>query len=407
LFSYVCFLSCDREFHLDCCEPSLQEVPVDSYYCCDCSPKGMTVSLEDYFEKHHEERANFESSRDFVTKRLTDMLDTIDYIPQSELARATKLHHDALSFSSRFIQIKNLSPHAAKVTKSRKVEAVKPEFFLGKCIRLYCPLDNQYHTGRIIDWRKASFSSTFWDSEVADIEYCVRFLAGIDYRKKPCQQWLVLEEHSLAIAATLIWGMSMQRKGVLGFNPGQTWLRTSLELVPIQSCLDKQKRQIYSMGDAVKPEHKSWALVHFPVDELHLLLELKDESVDFFSVAFGEARHQRNLVTNDLDAGVEVSIGLIQVEWEEQQRVRAWQQMKLVNEFHPKALTLRDEATLAPCFQRECDPRLCPSIQIDFDRTYLMESMVKAPTRDMAGSLVCELVAASPRTMQLLQQQRD
>jgi hypothetical protein len=367
----------------------------------------MTASLEEYFEKHHDERANYESSREFVMNRLAGMLDTPDNIPQSELARASKLHHDALSFSSRFMQIKNLSQPTAKVTKTRKVEAVKPQFFLGKCIRLYCPTDNQYHSGRIIDWRTASFSSSFWESEVADIEYCVRFPAGIDYRKQPYQQWLVLEEHSLAVAATLIWGMSVQRKGVLGFNPGQTWLRTSMELIPIQSLLNKQERQIYNIGDAIRPEHKSWALVNFPGDDIYQLLELKDESVDFFSIVFGEARHQRKLVGNDLDTRVEILIALIQIEWEEQERVRTWQKMRLENLFHHKALSLRDEATLAPCFQRECDPRLCPSIQIDFDRTYLMECMVKAPTRDMAGSLVCELVAASPQTMQQLQHQRE
>jgi hypothetical protein len=390
--------------------PPLEEVPSGTYFCLDCSPKGTTVCLEEYFDNHHDERANYESSLHFVQQRLQDIQDESGDIPQSEISRATKLHRDAISFKSRFVQTKSPSGQSAankSTSKSNKrIDPIKPDFFMGKCVRIYCPTDNQYHSGRIIDWRKATHSDQFWESEVADIEYLVRFPAGKDFRKTPYQQWIVLEEHALAVGATLIWGMNVQRKGVMGFNPGQVWLRTSLELLPIQSYLAKNLWQMYSMGDVVKLEHKSWALASFYGEDSHELLELKDESVDYFSVAFGEARHQRHLISNDLDPRVEIFMGLVQVEWEEQERVRAWKNMKLDNSCHPKALTLRDEASLKPpCLQRERDSRLCPSIQIDFDRTYLLGCMTQEPTRDMAASLVCELVAPSPQIMQQFQEQ--
>ncbi len=277
---------------------------------------------------------------------------------------------------------------------------MKPDFFLGKCVRLYCPIDNQYHSGRIIDWRKATYSDSFWDSEVADVEYFVRFSAGIDYRKKLYEQWIVLEEHSLAVASTLIWGMNVQRKGISGFNPGQTWLRTSIEVLPMQSFLDKALFQIYEVGEVVKPDHKSWALASFYGEETHQLVDLKDEAVDFFSTPVADARHRRHTASNDVDWQLDITSGLARVEWAEQERVRSWQKMKLEIAFHPKALTLRDEGSLKPCLLRERDPRLCPSIRVDFDQSCVLRAIVRDPTRGMAGSLVCELVAPSPQLME-------
>jgi hypothetical protein len=32
------------------------------------------------------------------------------------------------------------------------------EFLIGKPVRLYCNLDNEYHSGRILDWRTCSGS---------------------------------------------------------------------------------------------------------------------------------------------------------------------------------------------------------------------------------------------------------
>lgn len=334
-----------------------------------------------------------------MTYKLNEILDGSDYIPQSELGRASKYHYDAISFSNRYLQLKSPPHNATKVNKGGKIEPVKPDFLLGKCVRLYCPIDNQYHSGRIIDWRKATHSDRFWDSEVADVEYFVRFPAGIDYRKKQYEQWIVLEEHSLAVASTLIWGMNVQRRGILGFNPGQTWLRTSIEVLPVQAYLDKASFQIYEVGDVVKPEHKSWALASFYGEETHQLVDLRDEAVDFFSTPFAEAR-RKHMVSNDVDWQLDIASGLARVEWAEQERVRSWQKMKLANAFHPKALVLRDEGSLEPCLLRERDPRLCPSIRVDFDRSFLLHAVVREPTRDMAGSLVCELVAPSPQLME-------
>ena len=50
---------CNREFHLKCCKPPLQQVPEDEeYYCFDCHPNGgyATTLLEEYLDETEEHR---------------------------------------------------------------------------------------------------------------------------------------------------------------------------------------------------------------------------------------------------------------------------------------------------------------------------------------------------------------
>jgi len=372
----------------------------------DCSEKGTTGCLEKYFEDHHEKRAEYASSLEFVTALLGKMIseenDHVCRVPQSELARLSKLHFDALTLSARYLTSSKLlcqgtTLRSQSMTASRKLcEKLGPDFLLGKCLRLYCPIGNQYHSGRIIGWRLVSHCDKFWSSDVADAEFLVRFPSGKDFRKTAYRQWLILEEHALAIGATLIWGMNFPRKGILGWNPAQTWLRTSLELLPVQRELAHDQNQIYYITDTVSPDHNSWALATFWGEDLHVLMELGDEAVDYFSVSFADARYQRHLTMANTDAQLDVYMGLAQVEWEEQQHVRSWQRLPLNDPVHCSALRLQDESSLEPCLQQERDPRLCHSIQIDYDRLHLLRKISPLPTLDMGSSIICELVAPSP-----------
>mmetsp|Transcript_18695 Transcript_18695/g.28401 ORF Transcript_18695/g.28401 Transcript_18695/m.28401 type:complete len:615 (+) Transcript_18695:143-1987(+) len=412
---------CDREFHLDCCLPPIIEVPSGIYFCFDCSDTGSTHLLESYFEEHHEKRAEYNSSFEFVKAALDEHLaqeedqevENSCHIPQSELSRLSKLHYDAIIWST---------PHLAKSSPKGKrstgksqpspnmspLKKLGPEFLLGKCIRLYCPVGNQYHSGRIVDWRRANFCNEFWESEVDDVEYLVRFPAGKDYRKTVYRQWLILEEHSLAVGSTLIWGMNFPRKGVSGWNPGQTWLRTSLEMFPVQKYLSQKQNQIYNFDDKVGSEDRSWALVSFWGEDEHHITCLRDESVDFFSASFAHARNRRQPTTGaELDGRLNVYMGLAQIEWEEQERIRGWKRLPLNNPIHLAAIRLHDETSLEPCMQRKRDPSLCPSINIDFDRLYLLNKISSKPSLEMGFSLVCELAPPSPTTIKELQEQQN
>ena len=80
-----------------------------------------------------------------------------------------------------------------------------------------------YHTGRIIDWRSAlpsgiepSIARThfYGDSVQASTEFYVRFASGVNGRKKTLLQWMILEEHSCAVATSVV--MTLSDNGTVG-----------------------------------------------------------------------------------------------------------------------------------------------------------------------------------------------
>ena len=134
-----------------------------------------------------------------------------------------------------------------------------PSFFVGQPIRLYNPIEDAYHVGRIVDWKTvpattkssgempessagrkttgteedesprkkkskgkskggkrantAASSATSIEAQpvdtidkaVARTQYLVRFRAGIDGRKVPVHQWIFLEEHAVSVGVGLVW----------------------------------------------------------------------------------------------------------------------------------------------------------------------------------------------------------
>jgi len=329
--------------------------------------------------------------------------------PESELARVSKIHEDALSIPTRFINVTNTTP--ANNRSLRNAQRMSdwhfdPECLIGKPIRLYCPLGNLYHNGRIVDRRKATHTKHFWPNEMQDTEFLVQFPAGVDYRKTTLRQWVLLEEHALAVGITLVWGQVSNKKGILGWRPAQTWLRTSLELHPVRTELSEEQGQICFMHGSTRKCKDSWALCQFLGEDHHALLLLKDEAVDFFSPVFGQLRHLRNFQhpvggptsvlspissaspgssnaskkqsSDHLDrARLELSVGLASAEWKEQTRVFEWFFKALEDPVHPRALSLRDEVGMGPIRMEpphKLEGLLCPNIPPKgLDRLFVME----------------------------------
>jgi hypothetical protein len=450
-----------------------------------------------YLEQHDEQRSQFETSKGFVLHQLRHQLKLQQQVhqqqqfngkqcklPQSELARASKLDADARSAIHVASQQHN-NRKKAKLTSNISYEesndhvlhenesntnknndtgtslqvshhkdypTLPPDYLLGHCLRLYCPLDNQYHTGRIIDWRQrwvplvTSTTTTtsrkrdddlYWDSEFADVEYYVRFAAGTEYRKVSYSAWLILEEHSIAIAATHVGGIreipnshSNRKRGSHNNSssssnsnlpflfPGIIWWRTSLELLPVLSQLDASLYQWYPLGATVEPYHPSWSLASFWGDEQYQLLNLQEEAMDFDNYFTIENTHRRQGKNpSDSNPHFDLAMQLHQVEWQEQQRVRTWREqiadIESIPPFHPRGIRIRDEFQMDPPLwqRRDRDPCLCPSIVLDFDRTYLVQAIQKEwrqsppsslswlPTRDVAATMVCQLVSPSPQIL--------
>lgn len=392
---------CGREFHLSCCLPplSIDEVPEGSYLCIDCDPDGTSAQLEIYFDHIATSRAYFDTSRAYVQSLFQS-----HPVPISELARISDLCHDATASSS--------SPR----------EPIQPDFLIGKPLRLYCPEGNSYHDGRIIDWRRATHlrphSSSrppleqdflFGDmTELARCEFLVSFPAGLAYRKRAVVQWMVLEEHSLAVGTSLIRGYHTSGRKWL---PGITWLRTSLELIPVLKMLSEADGQIHWLNKKGAPTHpskKTWALTQLFGEERHFLLCLRQETVDIAS-----PEHVKT-VQSSLHGG-DIPALLAYTEMEEQARIRRWSRLPLQNAAHAKALTIADEYSL-PALElkpaagddkwenvRMLGPRPCPLIRQGLDRMSIMQHLL-IYTKDAAASLLCRKVSSRAAAIRQLQE---
>ena len=84
-----------------------------------------------------------------------------------------------------------------------------PKSLIGKPVRLYCPVGNSYHNGRIVDIRPHQ----------SDTECRIRFNAGSDYRKVSLTSWIRLEEHCVAVAVTMLHAKLADKK----WAPVRVW----------------------------------------------------------------------------------------------------------------------------------------------------------------------------------------
>ena len=397
---------CGREYHLRCCLPplTLDQIPEGPYLCIDCDPDGTSSQLEVYFDNIAESRSNFATSREYV-----ESLFQGHRTPVSELQRVAELHRDAIA------TVNNMT--AASTTQDKPMGA---DFLIGKPLRLYCPDGNSYHNGRIIDWRRAThlrpiMSSSPQDgrnfffgemSEIARCEFLVSFPAGLDFRKRTVHQWMILEEHSLAVGTSLIWCLHACKKDL---TPGITWLRTSLELIPVVEMLSEAEGQVHYDASKIG-RTKTWSLTQIFGEDTHLLLILREEAVDFFSPSLLERLHKTSIF-----GGVDIPILLAYTEVEEQRRIRRWSRLQLQNAAHDKALTIADQYMLPPLEAKPPDfskdtitvtlgPRPCPMIRQGLDRMWIMEQ-VACRSKDTAASLSCQRVKSRAAAIRQLQEE--
>lgn len=378
---------CNAEYHLQCCLPETTEIPKNEYFCIDCSLKGSCDTLQEYLEKVNEDRAEFENSCDFVEAQLKEGMkltspdvgnEAKDGIPLSELDRLSVLHHIAIAEVD--------APTTDPVVQT-------PDFLVGKPIRLYSPNGNQYHNGRIVEWRKAGHCVKFWGStEICQCEFLVRFPAGMDNRKVPYRTWIILEEHSCAIGVSMVWALHKK-----AWRPAMTWLRTSLELLPVRSQLDESLHQIYTVGcEAYKREHSSWSLVSIlGGDKEYALMLLQKETTQFNAIFKGGKTESHELL---------LLKGLAEVELQEQDHIQAWHQLPLINKTHPLALSMADESSLAPIDFKNTGnlegPTPVQLLHEGLDRIWLIQLLgVKEASKDQVVGEQYQIMDPDPALM--------
>ena len=280
--------------------------------------------------------------------------------PKSELWKIAKFHTLALQASSSTStnttkmssspKHGNRKPNIVKtimgmetVEQCKKKYCSHPSFLVGKHIRLYCPVDNCYHIGRILNWRKADIPLSF-DSyhnnknhngrkkkrkkedlhaqrqqehdnyenyhltniqntgelfhgkgDIAASEFLVCFPEGMNGRKKRILQWIILEEHSLAVSISIIWGQLNKTRGLNGWKPAQTLLRTSLELVPVRDTLvddDDDDDEDYEDDKQDYDKHES------KIDNCNI----KIQDIEIKNEGLKEERKLRNCSINNTNA---------------------------------------------------------------------------------------------------------
>lgn len=236
-----------------------------SYMCPDCDVEGSSRYLLEYFEQFSTMKQSFYTEylnindKDMVCRR-----DRADESVESRTGEAFLCHlvksnqqdfldkrvavgnsnNDDLShwsWNSSELQLANMDKiltylskqlqHQQQQQQQRREKRQKskfhidPSILVGKPIRLYNPIDNRYHSGRIIDCRvdaphklddpisnlKSSDNSSapnisrLTDAKVSSTLYLIRFREGVEGRKVPVHQWIYLEEHAVTVGGNICW----------------------------------------------------------------------------------------------------------------------------------------------------------------------------------------------------------
>jgi len=377
------------EFHMECCLPPLEIVPTGDFFCFDCSKKGSTEQLETYLQDHESKK----NDKDDLSMFLDELL-------QKDVDEAAK-REEALNGTDRKKTSPKTSSHKGiPVSELEWLHLTNPKSFIGKPVRLYSPIGNQYHSGRILDVKEGG--------RKGDTLCFVRFPAGNDYRKTSLHAWISLEEHSLAVATRMVIGKfsaaqvtssaTAKRSNFRGsWSHARLWSRTSRELVSVIKFLNQNLGQIRfrkrfasdEMRDS--PEEPKWGLVERMGDATFAFLDVQRET-----------KALPDFEDKDIEGANRFVRGLVQTELAAQKRVKEWNALPQRNPWHPAALRSRDEYALGPLLYRpfQLQPvQQSPLILQGLDRKYILDQVATRlglkPSRDLAADLACELVTGS------------
>jgi hypothetical protein len=398
---------CGREYHLNCCNPSLSdEKEQERWLCQDCCPNGgSTAFLMRYLEESDLRKAEF-----LVQSTASDPHAAfIDHLLRQDTKRENKrLDRFPVSQLERGA-LTDATAKSGTVSRTRRnqeqTQPLTPSFFVGKPIRIFSLVGSQYHTGRIVDWRM--MVKTHAPSSINDYEFLIRFPAGVEGRKTAYRHWIVLEEHGTCVGTTLVWANMPSGE----WQPSILWLRTARELIPIQHQLIESEGQIqyrpaHGALDVdetpMKSKNKVLALVR-PFGHVNVFhtLNAKDKMMDLF--------HETALKGFLKDGKSILQFEMAKMEHDEQMKVRKWRELKLDDPMGYYALSSLDSYSL-PLLQPssygqislESHAALCPTVRRGLDRSKLFDQLKRRGievTKDLGAAMACKLVAFHPRML--------
>ena len=256
-------------------------IPPGEIYCKECVTDGSSSVLQQYFARCQEMRKHYDSSRDYVLSLLErhmtdhpagntvdsegDVVDLSEYEgevglklpPRSELWYVEEMNEMA---KTNPFDDGGMGNSISDRSEEKDAWSVA-DFLIGKPVRLYCNLDNEYHNGRIIDWRTCAVYANdtmptpckskrksvpiskldyYGSGPISSCEFLVRFPAGEGRRQKEILQWILLEEHSLAVGITLVRArFDIKSNSPDKWRPAMVLARSALELVPVREFLQE------------------------------------------------------------------------------------------------------------------------------------------------------------------------
>jgi len=291
-----------------------------SFTCPKCDVEGASRYLLEYFEEFTTMKQSFYA--DYLNVKDNDMICRRDRADESVLSRTGEafLWHlmkdnrndywnkrEAACDTTTTEQSSNWSPSEIQLCQMGKVVTylskqlqqqqkqqrlrrqkrqkvnfrLDPAYLVGMPIRLYNPIDNSYHSGRIIDCKfnaphKVDQKSNNFpfnideliDWKIAKTLYLVRFREGVDGRNIAVHEWIYLEEHAVTVGGNVCWAkvgndessndddtmmtddttdMDSSNEGakkpsddyVSPYRPVQLLFRSMLEMIPLQQLNQK------------------------------------------------------------------------------------------------------------------------------------------------------------------------
>lgn len=153
------------------------------------------------------------------------LVQSLDWNPSElHLKNMAKL----LTFLSKQLHQQQKQQHQRRQKRQKNTFQLDPSYLVGMPIRLFNPIDNSYHTGRVLDFKLGAphridqtiYSSNSSESssipsipkicELTDGKICstlflIRFRQGIEGRKISVHKWIYLEEHAVTIGGEICW----------------------------------------------------------------------------------------------------------------------------------------------------------------------------------------------------------
>ncbi|KAK1747944.1 hypothetical protein QTG54_001907 [Skeletonema marinoi] len=369
-------------------KPLVREWPLQrqSFICPSCDVEGTSRYLLEYFEKFQAMKKNFyaeylggfkknseerrsradesvdsRTGQSFLWHLMKDNCGDREIMSWNTSEIQLGVMSNVLAYLSKEVQQQRKEDHMRREKRQKSKFKLDPSYLVGMPIRLFNPIENFYHSGRIIDYKlnapyevdrllsetkpsasDASFPepdmNTLVDEKIARTIFLVRFRHGCEGRKTSVHQWIYLEEHAVTVGGEICWAKiqsDCDNTGDYGseektessdrnsdvedkrfkspYRPVQISFRSLLEMLPVEEL----KSAVLGMGFGRHITH-----IRLTLDRN--LNEMGQSSLYPFTASNPSWMDQILNRARLSDEDVALGVAMACMEREEERRVRSW-----------------------------------------------------------------------------------